>query len=113
MEYVQRRVARAALRARARARRAHRRRCVAIAHRRRRAAAGSTPRTSHATTRGQPLGIVHRDVSPQNILVGIDGIARVLDFGVAHAEARLSTTGDGQLKGKLAYMCPSRSATEP
>jgi serine/threonine-protein kinase len=54
--------------------------------------------------RGEPLGIVHRDVSPQNVLVGVDGVTRVLDFGVAKAAGRLHTTKDGQLKGKLAYM---------
>jgi serine/threonine protein kinase len=58
--------------------------------------------------RGQPLGIVHRDVSPQNILVGVDGVPRVLDFGVAKAAGRVQTTSEGQLKGKLAYMAPEQ-----
>jgi len=58
--------------------------------------------------RGEPLEVVHRDVSPQNILVGIDGVSRVLDFGVAKAVGRLHTTRDGQLKGKLAYMAPEQ-----
>ena len=58
--------------------------------------------------RGEPLGIVHRDVSPQNVLVGIDGQSRVLDFGVAKAAGRLQTTRDGKLKGKLAYMSPEQ-----
>ncbi len=58
--------------------------------------------------RGEPLGIVHRDVSPQNVIVGADGVARVLDFGVAKAAGRLQTTRDGQLKGKLAYMAPEQ-----
>ncbi len=58
--------------------------------------------------RGEPLGIVHRDVSPQNILVGSDGQARVLDFGVAKAAGRVQTTREGQLKGKLMYMAPEQ-----
>jgi serine/threonine-protein kinase len=58
--------------------------------------------------RGEPLGIVHRDVSPQNILVGTDGIARVLDFGVAKAADRIQTTKEGRIKGKLAYMPPEQ-----
>ncbi len=56
----------------------------------------------------EPLGIVHRDVSPQNILVGSDGVARVIDFGVAKAAFRLQSTRDGQLKGKLRYMSPEQ-----
>jgi eukaryotic-like serine/threonine-protein kinase len=57
---------------------------------------------------GNPLDIVHRDVSPQNILVGADGCARVLDFGVAKASGRQQMTRDGQMKGKLAYMSPEQ-----
>src|SRR5690606_30483715 len=55
---------------------------------------------------GRPQNLVHRDVSPQNILVGSDGIARLTDFGVARAEARLSMTTGGEIKGKLGYMPP-------
>ena len=62
---------------------------------------------------GEPLGIVHRDVSPQNIIVGTDGLARVLDFGVAKASGRLQSTRDGELKGKLAYMPPEQLRHEP
>jgi serine/threonine protein kinase len=58
--------------------------------------------------RGEPLGIVHRDVSPQNIIVGLDGVPRVLDFGVAKATGRLQTTREGQIKGKISYMAPEQ-----
>jgi serine/threonine-protein kinase len=57
---------------------------------------------------GESLNIVHRDVSPQNVLVGIEGVARVLDFGVAKAIGRVQTTREGQIKGKLAYMPPEQ-----
>src|SRR3954468_18707128 len=60
--------------------------------------------------RGEPLGLVHRDVSPQNVLVGADGIPRVLDFGIAKAQGRIQVTRDGQIKGKLAYMPPEQLA---
>jgi serine/threonine-protein kinase len=62
---------------------------------------------------GERLDLVHRDVSPQNALVGTDGITRLLDFGVAKAAGRLQTTRDGQLKGKLAYMAPEQVRGEP
>ena len=58
---------------------------------------------------GQPTGLVHRDVSPQNVLVGLDGICRITDFGVARAASRLSATRVGQLKGKIAYMAPEQA----
>jgi serine/threonine-protein kinase len=58
--------------------------------------------------RGEPLGLVHRDVSPQNVLVGVDGVPRVLDFGVAKAAGRIQSTREGQLKGKLPYMAPEQ-----
>lgn len=57
---------------------------------------------------GELLDVVHRDVSPQNIIVGIDGVARVLDFGVAKAAGRAQVTREGQLKGKLTYMSPEQ-----
>lgn len=62
---------------------------------------------------GQPLDIVHRDMSPHNVLVGLDGNARVLDFGVAKAAGRVSGTRDGQLKGKLPYMSPEQVGMRP
>ncbi|HMA91657.1 MAG TPA: serine/threonine-protein kinase [Polyangiaceae bacterium] len=57
---------------------------------------------------GRPLHIVHRDVSPQNIMVGTNGIARVLDFGVAKAAIRSQSTTNGEVRGKLAYMAPEQ-----
>ena len=57
---------------------------------------------------GKSLGIVHRDVSPPNILVGSDGVTRLADFGVAKAAGRASTTREGQVKGKLGYMAPEQ-----
>jgi serine/threonine-protein kinase len=60
---------------------------------------------------GAPLNIVHRDVSPQNIMVGVDGVARVLDFGVAKAVSRFQSTRNGHMKGKVAYMAPEQMAS--
>jgi eukaryotic-like serine/threonine-protein kinase len=62
---------------------------------------------------GQPLGIVHRDMSPQNIMVGTDGVARVLDFGIAKAASRCQSTRQGHLKGKLSYMAPEQMRMGP
>ncbi len=63
--------------------------------------------------RGMSLGLVHRDVSPQNIIVGVDGMARVFDFGVAKAAGRAHNTRDGVVKGKLAYMAPEQLSQQP
>jgi len=58
---------------------------------------------------GAPLGLVHRDVSPQNILVGVDGITRVADFGIAKAAGRIASTQDkNTVKGKLRYLSPEQ-----
>jgi hypothetical protein len=58
---------------------------------------------------GEPLHIVHRDVSPQNVLVGVDGVARVLDFGIAKTSSlRRQETLEGVLRGKLSYMAPEQ-----
>jgi serine/threonine-protein kinase len=58
---------------------------------------------------GKPLHIVHRDFSPQNILVGTDGIAKLTDFGIAKAASRAGNTSTGVLKGKIAYMSPEQA----
>jgi len=59
---------------------------------------------------GQPLGVVHRDISPQNILVGANGVVKVIDFGVAKAAGRVAEeTSSGTLKGKLHYMAPEQA----
>ncbi len=58
--------------------------------------------------RGRALGIVHRDVSPQNVICGADGLVRVVDFGIAKAEGKLAVTRVGEIKGKVAYMAPEQ-----
>ena len=60
--------------------------------------------------KGQPLGLVHRDVSPQNVHVGTDGVPRLLDFGIAKATNRVQETRTDQIKGKVAYMSPEQLA---
>ena len=57
---------------------------------------------------GQPLELVHRDLSPHNIIVDVHGVTRVLDFGVARARGRLQATQDDALKGKLSYLAPEQ-----
>ena len=57
---------------------------------------------------GQPLHIVHRDVSPQNLMVTYDGVIKVLDFGIAKASGRATSTGAGKFKGKTSYMAPEQ-----
>jgi serine/threonine protein kinase len=63
--------------------------------------------------KGEKLGIVHRDVSPQNVLVGTDGTARIVDFGIALAASRVAASRPGTLKGKPQYMAPEQARGEP
>jgi serine/threonine protein kinase len=58
--------------------------------------------------RGRSLGLVHRDVSPQNVMVGADGMARVLDFGIVKALQQIEETMPNRLKGKTGYMSPEQ-----
>jgi serine/threonine protein kinase len=63
---------------------------------------------------GVPLGVVHRDVSPQNILVSVAGAVKVIDFGIAKAQNRLGTrTRTGVVKGKVQYMAPEQARGDP
>ena len=63
---------------------------------------------------GKTLGVIHRDVSPQNILVSDKGVVKLIDFGVAKANDRLSAdTTDGHTKGKLRYMAPEQALARP
>lgn len=80
--------------------------------------AGQAARGLHAAHEarddgGRPLDLVHRDVSPQNLLVGFDGLVRVADFGIAKALGNLAETGAGLLKGKLGYLAPEALRFEP
>jgi serine/threonine-protein kinase len=63
--------------------------------------------------RGEPLGIVHRDISPHNLLLGVDGVTRIADFGIAKAAGRVQVTRDQSIKGKLAYMAPEQIQQGP
>ncbi|MBK7863635.1 MAG: serine/threonine protein kinase [Archangiaceae bacterium] len=77
------------------------------------AAAGLDHAHQARDDQGQPLGLVHRDVSPQNLLVGFDGGVKLIDFGVAKAAGRAQHTDTGVLKGKFPYMSPEQANGEP
>jgi eukaryotic-like serine/threonine-protein kinase len=77
------------------------------------AAAGLHAAHELKTLDGQLLNLVHRDVSPQNILVSFDGNVKVADFGIAFAAERITHTESGVLKGKIPYMSPQQAAGEP
>jgi serine/threonine protein kinase len=74
--------------------------------------AGTAAGLHHAHTRlgrdGRPLGIVHRDVSPSNLMVSYEGSVKVVDFGVAKAEDRMQETKSGTVKGKISYLSPEQ-----
>jgi eukaryotic-like serine/threonine-protein kinase len=72
-------------------------------------------RAAHETRAedGTPLELVHRDFSPQNLLVGVDGMTRLTDFGIAKAVRRDSVTTTGQIKGKIGYMAPEQALGQP
>jgi len=74
------------------------------------ACAGLDYAHKHSDENGRPLDIVHRDVSPQNILVSFDGSVKVVDFGIAKAADQATVTQSGVLKGKYSYMSPEQAA---
>jgi serine/threonine protein kinase len=62
---------------------------------------------------GRPLRVVHRDISPQNILISFDGSVKLVDFGIAKAADQASLTRSGAIKGKFAYMAPEQASGKP
>jgi eukaryotic-like serine/threonine-protein kinase len=101
MEYVEGESLKALLR-RAQPSYAH---CARIAAR---VAAGLHHAHELCDAEGQPLGVVHRDVSPQNILISYEGEVKLVDFGVVKAKNNLQQTGQKVIKGKFAYMAPEQ-----
>jgi tetratricopeptide (TPR) repeat protein len=65
-----------------------------------------------ADLQGKPLHLIHRDISPQNILITYGGEVKIVDFGIAKAAGQSSTTQHGSIKGKVAYMSPEQASGE-
>ena len=64
-------------------------------------------------TKGKPLNVIHRDISPQNIMVSFEGEVKIVDFGIAKAESQVESTRAGTLKGKFGYMSPEQADGQP
>ena len=62
---------------------------------------------------GQPQNIIHRDMSPQNIMLSYDGLVKIVDFGIANWKDKLEQTKSGVIKGKFGYMSPEQAGGEP
>ncbi|MCB9573969.1 MAG: serine/threonine protein kinase [Kofleriaceae bacterium] len=77
------------------------------------AAAGLHHAHERRGAEGQPLQIVHRDVSPSNVIVGYDGSIKLIDFGIAKADERSTRTQTGFVKGKAGYMAPEQALGYP
>lgn len=67
----------------------------------------------HDGTTGKPLNIIHRDISPQNVMVSFEGEIKVVDFGIAKSESMMESTKAGTLKGKFGYMSPEQADGQP
>lgn len=63
--------------------------------------------------KGKPLNLIHRDISPQNIMVSFEGEVKIVDFGIAKAESQVESTRAGTLKGKFGYMSPEQADSQP
>ena len=68
---------------------------------------------SRIASNGQPLQVVHRDISPQNLVISFEGMLKIVDFGIAKASQRETHTQSGTLKGKFAYMSPEHCLGKP